>query len=233
MYSSTSSVLKLWPRQLPKGKWKKWDSKARIDVGHFLVLLWHTHTQVAVPVRASRKEVSVHWRAVCHPSLTISISIHVPYGLRTHLEPIVHTTDIKIPIISLSLCTLSQEDLRVVLWRLSLQLPAANDEEKKVCQITWTFKLQNIALCIGLKTVGINPVPFRTDFSILPARFRIFGQIRIRYGNTGYQIRNRDGNGLTVFPIIFGFPIFVRDIPLLPIRDIPFFCSWWKPAQKN
>jgi len=78
---------------------------------------------------------------------------------------------------------------------------------------------------VGLKTVGINPVPFRTDFSILPARFRIFGQIRIRYGNTGYQIRNRDGNGLTVFPIVFGFPVFVRDIPLLPIRDIPFFCS--------
>ena len=36
-----------------------------------------------------------------------------------------------------------------------------------------------------MKTVGINPVPFRTDFSILPARFRIFGQIRIRYGNRG------------------------------------------------
>jgi len=71
--------------------------------------------------------------------------------------------------------------------------------------------------------VGINPVSFHTDFYILPARFRIFGQIRIRYGNTGYQIRNRDGNGLTVFPIVFGFPIFVRDIPLLPIRDIPFF----------
>ena len=34
---------------------------------------------------------------------------------------------------------------------------------------------------VGLKTVGINPVPFRTDFYILPPRFRIFGQIRNQY----------------------------------------------------
>jgi len=34
---------------------------------------------------------------------------------------------------------------------------------------------------LGLKTVGINPVPFRTDFYILPPRFRIFGQIRNQY----------------------------------------------------
>ena len=34
---------------------------------------------------------------------------------------------------------------------------------------------------VGLKTVGINPVPFRPDFYILPARFLIFGQIRNQY----------------------------------------------------
>ena len=101
-----------------------------------------------MPVRASRKEVSVHWRAVCHPSLTISISIHVPYGLRTHLEPIVHTTDIKIPIISLSLHALTGRSQSSTMAALSLsnslQLMM---RRKKVCQITWTFKLQNIALC--------------------------------------------------------------------------------------
>ena len=34
---------------------------------------------------------------------------------------------------------------------------------------------------LGLKTVGINPILFRSDFYILPARFRIFGQIRNQY----------------------------------------------------
>ena len=34
---------------------------------------------------------------------------------------------------------------------------------------------------LGLKTVGINPVLFRSDFYILPAHFRIFGQIRNQY----------------------------------------------------
>ena len=34
---------------------------------------------------------------------------------------------------------------------------------------------------LGLKMVGINPVPFRSDFYILPIRFHIFGQIRNQY----------------------------------------------------
>ena len=93
-----------------------------------------------------------------------------------------------------------------------------------VAPVSFTTRPRSL-MQLGLKTVGINPVSFRPDFYILPARFLIFEQIRIQYGNTGYQIRNRDGNGLTVFPIVFGFPVFVRDIPLLPIRDIPFFCS--------
>jgi len=33
------------------------------------------------------------------------------------------------------------------------------------------------AVPLGLKKVGINPVPFRPDFYILPVHFRIFGPI--------------------------------------------------------
>ena len=86
---------------------------------------------------------------------------------------------------------------------------------------------------LGLKTVGINPVSFRPDFYILPARFLIFEQIRIQYGNTGYQIRSRDGNGLTIFLIVFAFPVFIRDIPLLPIWDIPFFTVYGNWLRSN
>jgi hypothetical protein len=90
------------------------------------------------------QEVSVHWQTVCHPSLTISISIHVPYGLRTHLVPIVLSLSL-----SLSLRMSARSHRKISEYyggslSLSLHNSATNDEEKKVCQITWTFKLQNI-----------------------------------------------------------------------------------------
>ena len=43
---------------------------------------------------------------------------------------------------------------------------------------------------LGLKTVGINPVPFRSDFYILPIRFHIFGQIRNQYEIRDVKVEN-------------------------------------------
>jgi hypothetical protein len=88
------------------------------------------------------QEVSVHWQTVCHPSLTISISIHVPYGLRTHLVPIVLSLSLSLSECQPALTGRSQSTMAAL--SLSLHNSATNDEEKKVCQITWTFKLQNI-----------------------------------------------------------------------------------------
>ena len=68
-----------------------------------------------MPVRASRRSVYIDGRLS-----SISISIHVPYDLRTHLEPIVHTTDIKIPIISLSLHALTGRSQSSTMAALSL-----------------------------------------------------------------------------------------------------------------
>ena len=75
---------------------------------------------------------------------------------------------------------------------------------------------------LGLKMVGINSVPFRPDFYILPSRFHIFGQIW-----NWCEIRDvkQDGNGLVCIPIVFVFLIFYRDISLLILHYTVFTCA--------
>ena len=51
--------------------------------------------------------------------------------------------------------------------------------------------------------VGINPVPFRPDFYILPARYHIFGQIRNQYEIWDVKFENRTE---TVCPVSRSFP---------------------------
>ena len=82
-------------------------------------------------------------------------------------------------------------------------------------------------LRVGLKTVGINPVPFRSDFYILLPRFRRTNSESIR--NSECQIRKRVENGLAPIPIISAFPVFDRDIPFLQIRNILYL----QPTNPN
>ena len=58
---------------------------------------------------------------------------------------------------------------------------------------------------LGLKTVGIYPVPFRSDFYILPARFRIFEQIRNQYEIRDVKFEN---GSKTVCHVSRSFPYF-------------------------
>jgi len=60
-----------------------------------------------------------------------------------------------------------------------------------------------VQLGLGLKMVGINPVPFRPDFYILPARYHIFGQIRNQYEIWDVKFENRTE---TVCPVSRSFP---------------------------
>ena len=60
-------------------------------------------------------------------------------------------------------------------------------------------------LRLGLKTVGIYPVPFRSDFYILSARFRIFEQIRNQYEIRDVKFEN---GSKTVCPVSRSFPYF-------------------------
>jgi hypothetical protein len=69
---STSTVLKSWPRQLPKGEGKKGEM-ARHRRGRFLVLLTHTHTTpAAVSVRTCRRSVYIGRPSVIHLSPYLS-----------------------------------------------------------------------------------------------------------------------------------------------------------------
>ena len=62
-----------------------------------------------------------------------------------------------------------------------------------------------LMMAVGLKTVGIYPVPFRSDFYILPARFRIFRQIRNKYEIRDVKFENRSK---TVCPVSRSFSYF-------------------------
>ena len=66
--------------------------------------------------------------------------------------------------------------------------------------------------------VGINPVPFRPDFYILLARFRIFGQIRNWYEIRDVKFENGTetvwfaSNRFHISRILWGYPIFTNSV---------------------
>ena len=71
---------------------------------------------------------------------------------------------------------------------------------------------------LGLKMVGINPVPFYPDFCILLARFRIFGQIWNWYEIRDVKFENRTetvwlvSNHFYISRILSGYPIFTNSV---------------------
>ena len=66
-------------------------------------------------------------------------------------------------------------------------------------------RLLDLVHITRLKKAGINLIPFCPDFYILPAHFRIFGQIRNQYEIWDVKFENRTE---TVWPVSQSFPYF-------------------------